>query len=460
MKRLRGFRDAGLDHRLHELPLRDSPLRRGARAARSTTTSTRSISPIRRSCSTTRSDGHGFLAIAPDDSSVMLLDCARMAGVWSLERAQRASKPELLREALAIPGLYGPLAGDWNARDGEYRAGRSKLLHYTTLHTQPWRPFPEQLVYQENAHAELWHDLERDADAAGFEPFTRARPSAHWIALGSPTRLEDAPDDDVPWLLDERFRAGPRARADPLRAARARTRRRASSARRTGGRAASRPPPGDTRRRAWEIELLVPGRADSWHRAGGPRTLGAAAERLGARRRPPRATPRSPPGSPTRSAGPTRSSGCSPGPLSRLHNRLLGASRVGIDARALLAARASLARARDRRRTAHRPRRALDPRAVGRAHAPRPARAQGRRPRRSLRPGGDARLLPPVPASEAHRDERDAARREPRPPRRGGGALEAAARSGARAAHRAAGRRHLGSVPARRRRSRADSRRT
>ena len=132
--------------------------------------------------------------------------------------AQRASKAELLREALAVPGLYGPLAGDWNARDGEYRPGRSKLLHFTTLHTQPWRPFPSLLVYQENEHADLWHDLEREADAAGFEPFTSARPSAHFIELGSPTRLEDAPDQDVPWLLDERFRAGPvreRIRCEP-----------------------------------------------------------------------------------------------------------------------------------------------------------------------------------------------------------------------------------------------------
>ena len=37
-------------------------------------------------------EGKGFRAIAPDDPSVMLLDCARMAGIWTLERAQHESK--------------------------------------------------------------------------------------------------------------------------------------------------------------------------------------------------------------------------------------------------------------------------------------------------------------------------------------------------------------------------------
>lgn len=274
-------------------------------------------------------DGHGFLAIARDDSSVMLLDCARMAGVWSLERAQRGSKPELLRKALAIPGLYGPLAADWNARDGEYRAGRSKLLHYTTLHTQPWRPFPEKLVYQENALAHLWHDLERGADAAGFETFTRARPSARWVALGSPTRLEAAPDDDIPWLLDERFRTGPvheRIACDPP------GRGRDAALRRTAGwwtdrfEAAARRNP----KTSWELELQVPGRADSWHRAGGPRRSA----------QPPSvwvlADDR--PGNTTQSTGladslawPYEIKRLKPRRLSRLHNRLLGASCFGID---------------------------------------------------------------------------------------------------------------------------------
>ena len=39
------------------------------------------------------------------------------------------------------------------------------------------RPFPERFVYQENPAAAAWHALERSADDAGFEMYTRERPS-------------------------------------------------------------------------------------------------------------------------------------------------------------------------------------------------------------------------------------------------------------------------------------------
>jgi uncharacterized protein len=129
--------------------------------------------------------GHGFLAIAaenrsggtPFDSSVMLIDCARMAAVWTLAAAQTGRKSALLNKAAAIPGLWGRLAPEWNARDAEYAAGRSKLLHYTRLRTQPWQPFPDLYAYRRTPEGEVWHDLERAADAAGYQ--VRATPHAH-----------------------------------------------------------------------------------------------------------------------------------------------------------------------------------------------------------------------------------------------------------------------------------------
>jgi mitochondrial fission protein ELM1 len=230
-----------------------------------------------------------------------------MASVWTLERAQKNSKPQLLRAALAIPGSYGSLSGDWNARDGEYQRGRSKLLHFTTLHTQPWRPFPERFVYQENPHADLWHQLEREADAAGFLPFTSAHPSARYLELGSRPRLEHAPDDDIPWLL-----------CQPPRGREWWTQRFEAAARRHP-------------KVSWELELLEPGRSQPWHRSGGPRRQAE----------PPSvwvlADDR--PGNTTQSIGlaeglgwPYQVKRLKHGPLGRLHNRLLGASRAGIDA--------------------------------------------------------------------------------------------------------------------------------
>ena len=65
----------------------------------------------------------------------------------------------------------------WNSRDAEYEEGRSKLLHFTAMHTQPWQPFPEDYAYRHNPLADLWFDLERAADATGYHVFTAASPS-------------------------------------------------------------------------------------------------------------------------------------------------------------------------------------------------------------------------------------------------------------------------------------------
>jgi len=142
--------------------------------------------------------GHGYLSVSERDTSVMLIDCARMESMWNLAAARRGRKNALLKRARTKPGLWGPLAPEWNARDGEFIAGRSHLLHYTALHTQPWRPFPDQYAYQTSTEGSLWHDLERSANEAGFEVFTGEHPTrdfhvlSEWIreagAMHSPTR--------------------------------------------------------------------------------------------------------------------------------------------------------------------------------------------------------------------------------------------------------------------------------
>ena len=113
--------------------------------------------------------GHGYLSVSDRDTSVMLIDCARMGAVWRLEEAHTARKSALLNKAAAIAGLWGRLAPEWNARDAEYVPGRSKLIHYTKLRTQPWQPFPELYVYRNTPEGEVWHALERSADAAGYQ---------------------------------------------------------------------------------------------------------------------------------------------------------------------------------------------------------------------------------------------------------------------------------------------------
>lgn len=125
---------------------------------------------------------HGFLSINDRDTSVMLIDCQKMSSIWTRALASRYRRKRIEGRARSIPGCWGPLSGDWNARDVEYVAGRSKLIHFTTIHTQPWRPFPERYVYQHNPVGEVWHELERSADARGFAVFDLQRPSVSYVS--------------------------------------------------------------------------------------------------------------------------------------------------------------------------------------------------------------------------------------------------------------------------------------
>jgi mitochondrial fission protein ELM1 len=109
----------------------------------------------------------------------MLIDCERMQDLWNLDTARGRTKKSLHARA-AQPGLRGPLAPEWNSRDEEYDPTRPGVLHFTTLHTQPWRPFPDRFVYEPHPLDAVWRELESEADRAGFALYTQARPSARF----------------------------------------------------------------------------------------------------------------------------------------------------------------------------------------------------------------------------------------------------------------------------------------
>ncbi len=120
---------------------------------------------------------HGYLSISASDTSVMLIDCERMAPMWNRAAAATGNKHALLARPKATPGLWGPLDPHWNARDQEYVEGLTRCLHYTALHQQPWQPFPNDYSYHPNPLAYIWEDLEHRADEEGYQVFTRDRPS-------------------------------------------------------------------------------------------------------------------------------------------------------------------------------------------------------------------------------------------------------------------------------------------
>lgn len=125
--------------------------------------------------------GHGYLSVSAEDTSVMLLDCSRMGKWWTHPAAAGRTKNELLRGPAGASNEWGRLDGCWNARDTEYVEGHSKLLHFTALHLQPWRPFPEQYSYHHHPLQWLWLDLERRADAQGYQVFGPDRPSPRFM---------------------------------------------------------------------------------------------------------------------------------------------------------------------------------------------------------------------------------------------------------------------------------------
>jgi mitochondrial fission protein ELM1 len=127
---------------------------------------------------------YGFLGPATGDVSALLIDCEKLASAWSVERVHTASPRDLAQRAQS---LRGPLPTAWDAVADHYSVGRSKRVRFATLHTQPWRPFPDRYVYQSHPNEELWNQLESGANYAGFEVFSRSAPSCRFIgAFGRP----------------------------------------------------------------------------------------------------------------------------------------------------------------------------------------------------------------------------------------------------------------------------------
>ena len=133
--------------------------------------------------------GAGMLCITERETSVMLIDCEKMIPHWTLRNAQHGKKHKFFRETVHEKKLWGRLPAEWNARDDEFTAEKSKCFHFTTLQTQPWQPFPDVLRYEPHPDGEVWFSRERAADAAGFSVFTKDKPSRRYGEILEQYRL-------------------------------------------------------------------------------------------------------------------------------------------------------------------------------------------------------------------------------------------------------------------------------
>jgi mitochondrial fission protein ELM1 len=132
--------------------------------------------------------GYPLLGPSSGDGSTLLIDCVKLAALWSVDRLRATSAPELAGQA---KDLRGPLPAAWDTAADHYSVGRSKRVRYATPHTQPWRPFPDRYVYQSHPNEDLWMKCESDASQAGFDVFSRSAPSGGFKASLPCPRVED-----------------------------------------------------------------------------------------------------------------------------------------------------------------------------------------------------------------------------------------------------------------------------
>lgn len=114
-------------------------------------------------------DGHDLLAVREGNDgrrgqfSVMLLDCGRLQ--WRIEDvvagldAGRYGYEELMQDMCVARSVGRTLPATWNSLE-RYDPGRTRLLHYTDMNTQPW-------VSLDNPLGGLWVECLRRAIAAG-----------------------------------------------------------------------------------------------------------------------------------------------------------------------------------------------------------------------------------------------------------------------------------------------------
>lgn len=72
---------------------------------------------------------------------VVMFDCAKFDGVWPVLEEAKASGWQR-RDYMRRAPLWGTLPDEWDCLD-KLTPGRTKLLHFTNMRTQPWEPWPE-----------------------------------------------------------------------------------------------------------------------------------------------------------------------------------------------------------------------------------------------------------------------------------------------------------------------------
>jgi hypothetical protein len=108
--------------------------------------------------------GCSYLAITPQRTDVMLMDCSKFKEEWwpKLSKMKPSGNPQLhYRKLVEQNTRVGKLDDIYNCLDGEGLCEKTRLVHYTDMKTQPWKPFPEAIKYKAHKNKEMlsiWED--------------------------------------------------------------------------------------------------------------------------------------------------------------------------------------------------------------------------------------------------------------------------------------------------------------
>ena len=123
-------------------------------------------------------DGKAVLSLTTNETSVLLFDCEKFANLdwWPSIEEMKASNWGIKHyiQLLWNHDMFGILPTRWNCLDGRgYAENWTRLIHYTDMSSQPWRPYPERLSYRPHPvpiTEELWMDFYYEAQEAGTIP--------------------------------------------------------------------------------------------------------------------------------------------------------------------------------------------------------------------------------------------------------------------------------------------------
>ena len=98
--------------------------------------------------------GPEFWAISTTRPDVIVFDCAKFSSVgWPDLGTMRTSGHGFGHyHGIFAPKLGKVVPDSWDCLDGRGLSAETKLVHYTAMQSQPWKPWPERFDYDANPH--------------------------------------------------------------------------------------------------------------------------------------------------------------------------------------------------------------------------------------------------------------------------------------------------------------------